>query len=125
MTLLILNLLATTPGIEIPDNLAFQPYQPREGSRPKSSKSKHAGDKELLLHSTSHRSLDYTAKEEGQRGTNPLVNHYVGIYDPKTGKLEVVEAKRMVVRGMVRDKQASAASMGESQLKNVRNCPRT
>ncbi|KIE00945.1 RNA polymerase I associated factor, partial [Metarhizium majus ARSEF 297] len=109
--------IATTPGVEISENVAFYPYQPREGSRSKSTKSKHAGDKELLLHSTSHRSLDYTAREEGKRGLNQLVNHYVGIYDPTTGNLEVVEAKKMVVRGMVRAKQAPASSMGEDLAK--------
>ncbi|OAA44773.1 RNA polymerase I associated factor, A49-like protein [Metarhizium rileyi] len=109
--------VATTPGIEIPENTAFYSYQPREVSRPKSTKTKHAGDKEMLLHSTSHRSLDYTAREEGNMGLNQLVKHYIGVYDPKTGSLEVVEAKRMVVRGMVRAKQASASSMGENQVK--------
>ncbi|KAI6778820.1 RNA polymerase I associated factor [Emericellopsis cladophorae] len=54
---------------------------------------------ELLLHSTSHPNLDYTAKEETSRGSKPLVNHYVGVYDPKTGTMQVIEAKKMVVRG--------------------------
>lgn len=120
-SLLTCSSVATTPGVEISENVAFYPYQPREGSRSKSTKSKHAGDKELLLHSTSHRSLDYTAREEGKRGLNQLVNHYVGIYDPKTGNLEVVEAKKMVVRGMVRAKQAPASSMGEDLAKRVRS----
>lgn len=72
-----------------------------------------------MLHSTAHRSLDYTAKAEGPRGTKPALNHFLGIYDPKTGKLQVVEAKKMTVRGAVRAKQASAAATGERDAKQV------
>ena len=67
-------------------------------------------DKELLLHSTSHRALDLTAREEEARGSKPMLKHYIGVYDPKTGRLEVVEAKRMVVRGQVRAKQLPNSS---------------
>ena len=48
------------------------------------------------------------------------MNHFFGIYDPETGKLQVVEAKKMVIRGTVRAKQASAADMGERTAKQVR-----
>lgn len=43
----------------------------------------------------------------------------MGIYDPKSGKLEVVEAKKMVLRGTVRAKQATDAAMGERNVKQV------
>ncbi|KAG6005012.1 hypothetical protein E4U43_000639 [Claviceps pusilla] len=102
--------VATTPGIEIPQQLAFQSYQARDSTK---TKSKYGRTKELLLHSTSHQSLDYTAREEGSRQSAPLLNHFVGVYDPKTGKLEVIEAKRMVVRGVVRAKQVADISTGD------------
>ncbi|KAG6011850.1 hypothetical protein E4U54_007872 [Claviceps lovelessii] len=102
--------VATTPGIEIPQQLAFQSYQARDSTK---TKSKYGRTKELLLHSTSHQSLDYTAREEGSRQSAPLLNHFVGVYDPKTGKLEVIEAKRMVVRGVVRAKQVAETSTGD------------
>lgn len=59
-------------------------------------------------------------KSEVPRGVKPPLNHFLGIYDPKTGKLQVVEAKKMVVRGTVRAKQASDAAMGERTTKQVR-----
>jgi DNA-directed RNA polymerase I subunit RPA49 len=60
----------------------------------------------MILHSTSHRTLDYTAREdEPAVGARPL-KHYIAIYDPKTRKMEVVEARKMTVRGTVRAKQA-------------------
>ncbi|KAG5950820.1 hypothetical protein E4U53_004346 [Claviceps sorghi] len=104
--------VATTPGIEIPHKLAFQSYQARDSTK---TKSKYGRTKELLLHSTSHQSLDYTAREEGSRQSAPLLNHFIGVYDPKTGKLDVVEAKRMVVRGLVRAKQVAESSTGENK----------
>jgi len=108
---------ATTPGIEIPQKLAFQSYQARDTTK---AKSKYGRTKELLLHSTSHQSLDYTAREEGSRQSAPLLNHFVGVYDPNTGKLEVIEAKRMVVRGLVRAKQVAESSAGENEASKVR-----
>ncbi|KAG5925405.1 hypothetical protein E4U42_004329 [Claviceps africana] len=104
--------VATTPGIEIPQKLAFQSYQARDSTK---TKSKYGRTKELLLHSSSHQSLDYTAREEGSRQSAPLLNHFVGVYDPKTGKVDVVEAKRMVVRGVVRAKQVAESSTGENE----------
>ncbi|KAG5946355.1 hypothetical protein E4U60_004193 [Claviceps pazoutovae] len=103
--------VATTPGIEIPQKLAFRSYRARDSTK---TKSKHGRTKEFLLHSNSHQTLDYTAREEGSTQSAPLVNHFVGVYDPKTGKLDVVEAKRMVIRGLVRSKQVEGTT-GESE----------
>jgi DNA-directed RNA polymerase I subunit RPA49 len=52
--------------------------------------------------------LDYTAREEDAGGADALLKHYIGVYDPETGNMEVVEARRMVIRGSVRAHQASA-----------------
>lgn len=99
----------------MPSNLVFNSYIPKNAS----SKSKKAADKALLLHSTTHRNLDYTAREEESRDSKPLLNHFIGIYDPKTGKLQVVEAKKMVVRGAVRSKQVPT-SADQTETKKVR-----
>lgn len=48
-----------------------------------------------------------------------MVNHFVGIYDPKTGKMQVIEAKKMVVRGSVRAKQLSEAAAKELDYNQV------
>ena len=63
---------------------------------------------EFLLHSGQHPKLDYTAREEEIGGADTLLKHYLGVYDPKSGKLEVMEARKMVVRGVVRAHQAAA-----------------
>lgn len=99
------------------DKLVFKPYQSRSDLRLK-GKSKSAVDRQLLLHSRSHHTVDYTAREEeAKAAAKPLVNHFVGVYDPATGKMQVIEAKKMVVRGAVRAKQASASAMEEKGQK--------
>jgi DNA-directed RNA polymerase I subunit RPA49 len=35
------------------------------------------------------------------------LKHYIGVYDPESGKMEVMEARKVVVRGVVRAHQAT------------------
>lgn len=70
---------------------------------PTNGKDKSRNNNELTLKSTSHPRLDYTAREEGQSSTEPHLKHYLGLYDPKTGELELIEAKKMVIRATVRE----------------------
>lgn len=70
---------------------------------------------DLFLHSTSHRTLDYTAQEErptnGSQSLAQPLKHYLAAWDPKTGQMEVVEAKKVTLRGVVRAKQAADESL--------------
>ena len=109
----------TAPGLALPKNLEFHSYVRQSESAKKSKQPKYATDTELLLHSTSHHNLDYTAREERHSGSKPLLNHFLGIFDPKTGDMQVIEAKKMIVRGTVRAKQASAESMGRRDAQKV------
>lgn len=38
-----------------------------------------------------------------------MLKHYIGVYDPATGKMEVMEARKLVVRGVIRAHEATAA----------------
>jgi hypothetical protein len=64
------------------------------------------GPKELLIHSTAHERMEYTGTED--RSLEGL-RHYVGIYDPKTGTLEVVEARKMIIRGKAKARKEHEA----------------
>ncbi|PHH84491.1 hypothetical protein CDD83_1859 [Cordyceps sp. RAO-2017] len=109
--------IATTPGIELPDRLLFRSYQPHEDKRSKAKRSRQDDTQELLLHSSTHDRLEYTARETEPRGAKPTLNHFVGIYDPNTGLVDIMEAKKMVVRGQVRARQEAAAPAETSQVK--------
>ncbi|KAI9884089.1 MAG: hypothetical protein M1823_004119 [Watsoniomyces obsoletus] len=105
--------VATSPGLAVPRDLSFQSYQKRRGpeERPPSHTATTTTSSiyrtELLLHSSTHPSIDYLAQEEEADATDGLLKHYVGIYDPQTGKLEVVEARKAVLRGAIRDEEGA------------------
>ena len=57
---------------------------------------------ELLLHSSAHPKLDYTAREEASNRSESHLKHYIGVYDPETGKLQLVQARKLVIRSTLR-----------------------
>jgi DNA-directed RNA polymerase I subunit RPA49 len=65
----------------------------------------------MALHSSAHRAIDYTAREERFKSVDTLLNHFLAVIDPKSGEVEVIQAKKMVVRGTVRSKQAPTEAM--------------
>jgi len=98
--------IASTPGVSIPSSIALKPYTKTRRNAP--GQSGDIATQELLLHSSDHAKLDYTAREEEVGGADALLKHYISVYDPDTGELEVIEARKMVVRGSVRSQQATA-----------------
>lgn len=109
---------ATAPGLCLPESLLFNSYtRPQKTSTKKARSAK--PPQELLLHSSAHRTLDYTGKEDGPKDAGSSLRHYIGVFDPATGQLQVVEGRKMVVRGSVRSQQASAEAMGEWADKKV------
>ncbi|KAK4202712.1 putative DNA-directed RNA polymerase I subunit RPA49 [Triangularia verruculosa] len=98
--------VATTPGFLLGDKRAFEVY---EKAPEQSTKRRKSGGipppAEIALHSSTHMSVDYTARE-----TEQLLNHYVAIVDPKTKKIEIISAKKMLVRHKVRSKNAKDTS---------------
>ncbi|RYP21197.1 hypothetical protein DL765_002336 [Monosporascus sp. GIB2] len=109
-------IIATSPGLCIPSSIQFDTYTKPQASTPKRNKKSSSSSSELLLHSSSHPKLDYTAKEDGPGGRESHLKHYIGVFDPRTGQLSVVEAKKMAVRGVVRTLQPSEESVEERAM---------
>lgn len=63
--------------------------------------------------------MDYTAREDKPKDGKPLLKHYVGLFDPVTGGLQLVEGKKMVVRGAVRAQQATEEEMQSQRVSQV------
>lgn len=111
--------IASTPGLALPTNIPLKPYiKPRRNA---SERSGPTATTELLLHSSAHPKLDYTAREEEVGGADSLLKHYIGVYDPKSGKLDVMVARKMVVRGVVREHQATADDQIPLSMREQRN----
>ncbi|KAI1156022.1 RNA polymerase I associated factor, A49-like protein [Nemania diffusa] len=118
--------IATHPGLCLPNSVKFQAYTKSAPSSSKQKRSKNAASStststsSLLLHSSSHSKLDYTAKQEGPGGRESHLKHYIGVFDPATGKLSVVEARKMAVRGVVRSQQSREEDLqGRPASKNM------
>lgn len=90
--------LASTPGINLPSNLFLKPYTKTTKDAPRTS----LANPELLLHSSAHPKLDYIAREEPSNSSESHLKNYIGIYDPGSGKLQLVEARKLVVRSTLR-----------------------
>ncbi|KUI65627.1 DNA-directed RNA polymerase I subunit rpa49 [Cytospora mali] len=105
--------IATTSGIAVSKDTKFNTYSRAPTKRPRH------GASDLLLHSTSHRTLDYSAREDKPKGGQPLLKHYIGLFDPASGQLQLVESKKMVIRGSVRAQQAPEEDMQSQKLSNT------
>ena len=57
---------------------------------------------ELLLHSSAHPKLDYVAREEFSDGSEGHLKHYIGVYDPEAGELQLVQARKLIIRSILR-----------------------
>ena len=122
LNLSLMGSTATAPGLDPPTNVPLKAYKRvRTGARPRPSAAGRnmRSDSEILLHCSAHPKLDYTAREEVSGGADSLLRHYVGIYDPKTGELQVVPARNVVVRGTLRSARAPEREDGISDEEKV------
>lgn len=82
--------LASSPGITLPTDIKFKSFSNKNQS-------------DLLLHSTSHPTIDYTAVEnKTSNAAERHIRHYLAVFDPVSNELKVTEAKKMTVRNSVR-----------------------
>ena len=72
------------------------------------------------MQSSEYPSIDYLGREEEAGSADSLLKHYIGAYDPATGKLQIMEARRMVIRGTVRSQNAAPEAFAERDTLTVR-----
>lgn len=108
--------IATTPGLCLPSSIRFQTYTKAPPSTTKPSKMQPPN---MMLHSSTHEKLDYTGREEGSGGRESHLKHYIGVFDPKTGQLSVMEARKMAIRGVVRSQQPAQDAEDERDPSKV------
>ncbi|KKZ68732.1 hypothetical protein EMCG_05641 [[Emmonsia] crescens] len=99
--------IASTPGINVPESIPLTAYSKPRHKKRRSTSERNAttntnlSTSELLLQSSAHPRIDFVGKE-GDNELDTLWNHYVAVYDPEAGKLDLMEARKMTVRGCVR-----------------------
>ncbi|KAL1637314.1 DNA-directed RNA polymerase I subunit rpa49 [Diplodia intermedia] len=96
--------VAATPGVSFSSDLALKPYKKETDNR----------RYELLLHSSDHPRLDFSARQERDGTAESLLKHYVGVYDPDTGALQVMEAQKLVLRSTLRSEAEEMRAQREA-----------
>ncbi|OTA66591.1 A49-like RNA polymerase I associated factor [Hypoxylon sp. EC38] len=107
--------IATAPGLCVSNSVNFQVYTTPKPTGSKRNKRANSHTPNLLLHSSSHSKLEYTAKEDGSGGRESHLTHYIMVFDPQTGQIEAMEAKKMTIRGLVRAQKAPEEDVAERQ----------
>jgi DNA-directed RNA polymerase I subunit RPA49 len=106
--------LAVALGLDAPA-LPMTPYA-RSGASAVTPQS------EMLLHSSGHPRLDFVANKDFANSSDGLMDHYVGIYDPASSSLRLVQANRLALRATLRpsaEQLASAAAKRGYQTATV------
>ncbi|KAF8430351.1 RNA polymerase I associated factor, A49-like protein [Tirmania nivea] len=97
-------IVATTPGVQIPANTQLTAY-----SRPRAAKkNKTSSTVEYIVHGSTER-IDYEGREVEE---DVEEKYYIGIYDPKTGEMQMHPAPRVHIRREIkslREKDAELA----------------
>jgi DNA-directed RNA polymerase I subunit RPA49 len=80
--------------VSLPSNLEFKSF----------TKKSPDGTTSLILHSSSHPTIDFKAVE-GASNTDKYLKHYVAVFDPAGNTLQVTEAKKLTMRSCVRRRE--------------------
>ncbi|KAL8685558.1 MAG: hypothetical protein Q9224_005770 [Gallowayella concinna] len=95
-------IIASTPGLSFPPSIPLKPYtKPRKSNTSSTGKSPITSS-DHLLHTSAHPKMDYTGREEKGVGTDGLLNHYIGVYDPKSAQLQLTRARNITLRANLR-----------------------
>ncbi|MCJ1235233.1 DNA-directed RNA polymerase I subunit rpa49 [Varicellaria rhodocarpa] len=100
--------ITTSPGLSLPTTLLMKAYKKPQGSSNESLRRvgrSLLSTSELLLYSSANPTLDHVAREEST-GTDNLMKHYIAVYDPKTGNVQLVEARKLVLRSLLRSSES-------------------
>lgn len=83
-------------------DLPLKTYKRRRGDDTSSTGKSQIISSEHLLHTSAHSKIDYIAREEEGDGNGGLLSHYLGVYDPQSGQLQLVRARKLVLRSSLR-----------------------
>ena len=97
-----LHYIASTPGLSFPTNIPLKPYKKGVKDNRMLPPGHKPAPYEVLLQSSAHPKLDYLAREEQDGSADSLLKHYIGVYDPNSGELKLMEAHKVVVRSTLR-----------------------
>ena len=90
--------ISSAPGLTVPQ-ISFKAYS-KASSKAKDDSQPKPSTHSVILHSTKHPRLDYTAAPSSS--VDSEVAHYVAVYDPKAQKLQIVPSHHLSLRSTLR-----------------------
>ncbi|KAJ5647487.1 hypothetical protein N7490_003859 [Penicillium lividum] len=115
--------IATTPGILDSKVLRFNPYiKARDGKRQTQTLARNPGivASEMLLQSSEHEKMDFVGREGAGDDTDSQLKHYVAVVDPERKTWQIVEARRVTLRGGVRTLKNDEDEESEEESNTMR-----
>ncbi|EGD87779.1 hypothetical protein H112_04249 [Trichophyton rubrum D6] len=95
-------IIASSPGLTVPETLPLSTYIKPRQQRMKHTENANLAMTEALLHTSGHPKLNFTGRE-GENQLDNLLNHYVAVYDLKDNTVQLLEARKMMIRGCPRE----------------------
>lgn len=118
---ILLTGIASTPGFNVPPSTSFTVYKAGRSETSNTSRRFQPSSidrSELLVRSSDHPKLDYHGGDGGLDSSERLLRHYVGVLDPQTGELQVVEARKVAIHAVLRNAEESEEE-DEQPIKSV------
>ncbi|EFR00672.1 hypothetical protein MGYG_03677 [Nannizzia gypsea CBS 118893] len=107
-------IIASSPGLTVPETLPLNTYIKPRQQRTKHAENANLALTEALLHTSGHPKLNFTGRE-GENQLDNLLNHYVAVYDPKENTVQLLEARKMMIRGCPREAIAEVEEESEEE----------
>ncbi|KAJ5100369.1 hypothetical protein N7456_006421 [Penicillium angulare] len=112
--------IATTPGLLDSKVRNFTPYtKARRGKHSAVARNPGIVSSEMLLQSSEHEKIDFVGREGGD-DTDSYLKHYVAVVDPEHKTWQIVEARRVTLRGAIRTTKADDDSDEEQTMRAQR-----
>ncbi|KAJ5908211.1 hypothetical protein N7495_000893 [Penicillium taxi] len=115
--------IATTPGVLNAKSLRWDAYVKTRDNASSSGVARNPGivSSEILLQSSDHEKMDFVGREGTGDDTDSQLKHYVAVVDPERKTWQIVEARRVTLRGAVRSyRNASDDEDSEEEMNTMR-----
>ncbi|KAJ5134239.1 hypothetical protein N7448_000737 [Penicillium atrosanguineum] len=98
--------IATTPGVQNSKSLRWTPYlKARDNVSKSATRNPGITSSEILLQSSEHEKMDFTGREGTGEDADSQLKHYIAVVDPERKTWQIVEARRVTLRGAVRSRK--------------------
>lgn len=108
---------ATTPGVQNHKGLRFTPYlKTRENVGKSATRNPGIVSSEMLLQSSEHDKMDFIGREGTGEDADSQLKHYVAVVDPERKTWQIVEARRVTLRGAVRSRKQDEEEESDEEM---------